>query len=114
MEHSTNSQPSQSTKIDIPLKSSEMQSLTISRTTESILAERGPAHGPFFDNARIAQKLKMVVRNEAGWNDMTHIQHEAIEMILHKIARAIAGKHDYADHWDDIAGYAKLVSKECK
>ncbi|WP_257617167.1 hypothetical protein [Campylobacter pinnipediorum] len=33
-------------------------------------------------------------------------------MIAHKIARILAGNPNYKDHWDDIAGYATLVSKE--
>lgn len=37
-------------------------------------------------------------------------QHEAIEMILHKLARILNGDPSYADSWIDIAGYATLVS----
>ena len=37
-------------------------------------------------------------------------QQEALEMILHKIARIVNGDPDYADSWVDIAGYAKLVA----
>ena len=36
-------------------------------------------------------------------------QQEALDMIAHKIGRIINGDPDYADSWDDIAGYAKLV-----
>jgi hypothetical protein len=31
-------------------------------------------------------------------------------MICHKISRIANGDPNYADSWDDIAGYAKLVS----
>jgi hypothetical protein len=36
---------------------------------------------------------------------------EALDMIAHKIGRILAGNPMYKDHWDDIAGYATLVSK---
>lgn len=35
---------------------------------------------------------------------------EALDMIAHKIGRILNGDHDYADSWDDIAGYARLVA----
>ena len=37
-------------------------------------------------------------------------QWEALDMILHKIARIANGDPNYADSWIDIAGYAKLIS----
>jgi hypothetical protein len=39
------------------------------------------------------------------------IQVEALEMIAHKIGRILSGDPNHQDHWDDIAGYAKLVSE---
>ena len=33
-------------------------------------------------------------------------------MIAHKLGRIVNGDPNYADSWDDIAGYAKLVSDE--
>ena len=33
-------------------------------------------------------------------------------MILHKVARIMAGNPKEADHWRDIAGYATLAVKE--
>lgn len=80
---------------------------------QAILTERGKSHGNFDDNARISQRLKDVVRTEATYKHLTSIQREAIDMILHKISRAVAGNASFQDHWDDIAGYAKLVSERC-
>jgi hypothetical protein len=34
-----------------------------------------------------------------------------LEMIAHKIGRVLAGDPNHADHWDDIAGYARLVAR---
>lgn len=78
---------------------------------KNILNERGNTHGDFSDNAYIAQELKKVVRTGSIYNAMTAVQMEAIDMILHKIARAVSGNPNHKDHWDDIAGYATLVSE---
>lgn len=83
------------------------------RSTESILAERATQHGSFTDNSRLVCALLRVARaspnGEAMVNDETI--NIGVFMILHKLARALSGDLRYADHWDDIAGYAKLVSK---
>lgn len=82
--------------------------------TVVLLAERGSTHGPYSLHAEITQRLTMTMA-EAGyknWTNLSHAQKEALHMIAHKIGRILAGNPDYADHWDDIAGYAKLVSNE--
>lgn len=81
-------------------------------TTEQILSERGARYGKFKDHADVSQDLKDVVRDacEARSKWLESDQKEAIEMICHKLARIINGDADYADSWDDIAGYAKLVA----
>lgn len=82
-----------------------------SRPIEEILAERGKTHGDFTDNARVMQSLKRTVHSEAGWDRLTDVQREALHMILHKVGRIISGNPNVHDHWDDIAGYAKLASE---
>lgn len=76
----------------------------------SLLQERGLIHGPFRRQAAISQTLKLVLY------DFYNFQHEAdmreaLEMILHKIARILNGNPNYADSWQDIAGYAQLIVK---
>lgn len=78
--------------------------------TQEILAERQTTHGDFSDNSRISQQLKLIVRSERGYKKLTNVQAEAIDMILHKISRAVAGNPDEPDHWKDISGYATLVA----
>lgn len=84
--------------------------------TEQLLTERGATHGRFEDHARITQNLKAVIRDELDGrrlreqSTLTDSQIESLEMIVHKIGRIIAGDPNFADHWDDIAGYAKLCS----
>jgi hypothetical protein len=78
---------------------------------KDILAERGKVHGDFSDHARFAQSLKRIAQTSPNWNALANVQTEALEMILHKVARILAGDPNHADHWDDIAGYATLVSE---
>lgn len=78
----------------------------------STLAERGQRYGVFADHARISQALKRAVQTEPGWNRLSDSQAEALEMVLHKVARIVNGDPDYADSWHDVAGYATLVEQE--
>ncbi len=83
---------------------------------QAIIAERQNIHGEYTDTARIIQSLKGIInnelldRNERGQQPLNPVQLESLAMIVHKIGRIISGKPDFVDHWDDIAGYAKLVS----
>ena len=83
-------------------------------TTEvsAILDERGKRYGTFKGHAAIAQMLKVIVKNELLCRNKTLAfdQQEALDMIMHKVARIINGDANYVDSWIDIAGYAKLVA----
>lgn len=80
-------------------------------TITQMLEARGQVHGDFTDHAHIAQTLKAVMRETKNWPKLSVIQRESLEMNAHKIGRILAGDPNYPDHWDDIAGYAKLVSQ---
>ena len=77
---------------------------------EKTLAERGQNYGKFEDHARIARSLKAVMRHTRVWTKLAPFQQEALDMIVHKIARILNGNPDYVDSWVDIAGYATLVA----
>jgi hypothetical protein len=85
---------------------------------ETLTQERGKTHGAFTDHARITQRLKFIIREEElrrkdrGQAPLTMQQRESLEMILHKIGRIVAGDAGFADHWNDIAGYAHIANKE--
>ena len=79
-------------------------------STDALLAERGATHGAFSDHARITQALKAVMDGEPSYHTLTDSQRESLAMIAHKIGRVLAGNPNHADHWDDIAGYARLIS----
>lgn len=79
---------------------------------EQILAQRGKTHGEFKDQASCAQELKEVWHRwaEKCNNDGNPVVNEAVDMALHKLARAATGDLLEPDHWLDVQGYAKLVS----
>lgn len=81
--------------------------------TEAILSEREKTHGTFAINSPVMQALKGVARKAAKWDSMTPSQREAVDMICHKLGRILTGNPGFHDHWADIAGYARLVEKEC-
>ncbi|UAW58727.1 hypothetical protein ASO78B_023 [Escherichia phage vB_EcoS_ASO78B] len=79
---------------------------------EQLITERGSRYGKFKDGAEIMQELKDVMREVDGWHNLTPSQHEALDMIQHKIGRILNGDPNYDDSWKDIAGYATLIVKE--
>lgn len=80
---------------------------------DEILADRGKEYGEFKNQAQISQMLKYDMRG-IKWFDLKSYQRESLEMIVHKIARIVNGNPNNIDSWDDIAGYAKLVSDRLK
>ena len=79
--------------------------------TENILQERQKVHGDFQADAYTAQSLKDILHLSPNWETLTVVQREALEMICTKLGRIVVGNPNHQDHWDDIAGYALLVSK---
>lgn len=79
---------------------------------DPLLEERGKTHGNFGHNAQVSQGLKTVVRDKAS--PLSDIHKECLDLIFTKISRISSGKADFPDHWDDIAGYAKLASEACR
>ena len=80
-----------------------------------LLAERKKTHGSYDADARCAMRLLDVLSTEEQRRDssLTHIQRHALRMILHKVARIVAGDPNFRDHWDDIGGYAELAVRWC-
>lgn len=78
---------------------------------ENTLEERGKRYGEFSHHALISQDLKMIIHRTDGWKRLGVDQAEALDMIMHKIARILNGDPNYMDSWHDIAGYATLVEQ---
>lgn len=76
-----------------------------------ILEQRKKTHGDFNTHAQISQELKAVLW-KYNYQDLTPQQCESLEMICHKIARILNGNPNHKDHWDDVGGYAALISNE--
>jgi len=74
-----------------------------------LVADRGRTHGRFAARAAVEQALKEVLRTGAAWDRLNPAQRSAAEMIAVKLSRAVCGDPAEPDHWDDIAGYARLA-----
>ena len=78
-----------------------------------LLAERQKTHGDFTVHARITQRLKAILKAEMNYERLSDPHKESLDMLCHKMGRIISGNPNFKDHWDDIAGYAKLVADRC-
>ncbi len=86
---------------------------------ESTIQDRDSLYGGFANVCGVSQRLKEIVNLELLTKygtafPHTHVQLEALGMILHKIARIVCGDPNYVDNWHDIAGYATLVERDLK
>lgn len=105
------------TKADIEAVNSESPFVN-AMDTVALITERGTTHGDYSNTSRYIQQLKAIAyrgyseRRDRKQDPLTSQQRESLEMILHKIGRILSGDPSFADHWDDIAGYAKLANKE--
>lgn len=82
------------------------------KDTHDLITERASTHGDFELNTDFMQSVKGKMRVIKGskYSGLDAYQKEALDMIVHKIGRILFGDPTTVDHWDDIAGYAKLVS----
>lgn len=80
----------------------------------SLLEQRGSRYGNYSGLAAIAQELKEVMHTLATWQELPPVMQESLDLIASKIARILNGDPTYVDNWDDIAGYATLVSERLK
>lgn len=78
-----------------------------------LLQERQSTHGTFEDNANLSQALKAIFRAVPGWNQLTNIEKESMDMIAAKFSRILSGRSMQKQHWEDVVGYAKLVEEKC-
>ena len=81
---------------------------------EEVLNQRQAAYGSFTKNAEVSQMLKYFMTQGTNYKQMPVAHREALEMIVHKIARIVNGDPNYIDNWVDIIGYSQLVIEEIK
>ena len=78
-----------------------------------VLKERASRYGEFKDVATYSQHLKELWYDSIKEDDIiSEPMQEAMEMILHKIARIFSGDKNYKDNFIDLIGYAELYLKE--
>jgi hypothetical protein len=82
---------------------------------DKLLQEREKTHGDFRSNAAISQRIKKIVAENTTTvaETLSDVHKEALDMIALKLSRILSGQALFKDHWDDIAGYAKLASEAC-
>jgi hypothetical protein len=80
---------------------------------EALLHERNKTHGSFADNAACSQQIKGLFHTARAWNGLHDVHREVLDMIAVKLSRILSGQAGFADHWNDIAGYATLASEAC-
>lgn len=83
----------------------------MAKNIQEILKEREKTHGDFSAHAIITQAIKSCYKITNSYDSLNSPQREALDMIAHKVGRILAGNPNTKDHWDDIAGYATLVSE---
>ena len=80
-------------------------------TLDEVLTARNGVHGDFDDDASTSQDLKRVIRAGTNWEEMPAVHREALEQMMTKVGRILAGDFNHVDHWQDLQGYPRLVEK---
>ena len=70
--------------------------------------DKDASHGPFEEQSKIAQALKLVMRSGRNWDRLGPESKEALEMTATQIARILTGDPDAAQHWERASGYLGL------
>lgn len=70
---------------------------------------RGTTHGDYTHMSGVIQKIKDTMRSGESWGRLSASQREALELTATKVGRIVCGDPNHHDHWDDIAGYARLA-----
>lgn len=92
------------------------KSLMEAKTLSDTLQQRGSTYGDFAEIAELSKKFRGVCADylDSKGKSLSPVHQEALIMIFHKIARALAGDPNYTDNWHDVAGYATLVENHIR
>lgn len=80
--------------------------------TNELLTQRNRTHGDYREQSRITQEFKRLMRDTPNWRGLSDSEKDSLEMVAVKVGRILAGNPHFKDHWDDIAGYAKLIANQ--
>lgn len=75
---------------------------------DDTLQGREASHGPYREQAQLAQLLKGILHGHKNWKDIPAEQRESLDMIAVKVSRLMNGNSNEPDTWLDISGYAML------
>lgn len=84
------------------------------KSVSEIIDEREKTHGDFRAMSGTNIQIQNAIEKGEGYKWLNASQLTSLQMIAVKIARIVNGDPNHIDSWDDIAGYATLVSKEIK
>lgn len=76
------------------------------------LKARGKTHGDYVENFRVIQNLKDTMKDSTNWDELPPEMKEALEMNAVKVGRILSGDPETKDTWEDIEGYAHLISQD--
>lgn len=78
------------------------------------LNEREVTHGDYQHTAKVAEKIKTVIHLNFPDKHGLDMQKHSLDLIATKMARLLCGDINCLDSWEDIAGYANLISERLK
>ena len=81
-------------------------------SAEAISADRGTTHGDWLHQSQVEANIKLNLRSGANHVILPAGQAMALDAIAMKMSRIVTGDPKFADHWDDIAGYALLGKRK--
>jgi hypothetical protein len=82
------------------------------QSVDDILQSRSNTHGDYAKKCVTIQAIKNAMRNsDHSWHLLRHDIQESLDMFATKIGRIIHGDEECIDHWQDIEGYARLISQ---
>ncbi len=82
-----------------------------STPTDMLIDTRATTHGSFDDGALVACAINDAINSLGNTDRLNQVQRIALDMIALKLGRIVAGDPNHRDHWDDIAGYARLIAQ---
>lgn len=89
---------------------------TLHRPIQAADDPRHKQHGAFAERSKVARTLKGYIDHAVAKSPHRYEadQLQALDEICGKISRICCGDPNDPEHWDDVAGYAKLVADRLK
>lgn len=94
-----------------PAEPIEVAFIDRSNPVDQVISTQERVCGDFSLDAGMSQRLKAMLRGGENWHRLNAVEREALERMCGKLARIMTGNPHYKEHWDGIAGYARLVAQ---